>query len=155
MTRHDLMQRQPVATIAEGNVTLEDRTADALARSGRTVMLRGSDVASIAVNEINTNSVKDLPGASENDKKNETMSEQSERRGLVPVIIAGIVAAVGLFCLWSDLSDDSLGRGDGVITSAVASRAGVIVTPSEKPAHLSAPQTAPAFERATVGRGMH
>jgi hypothetical protein len=83
---------------------------------------------------------------STNDKKNETMFPQSKRRELVPVIIAGIVAAAGVFCLWSDLSDESLGRGDGVIRSDVISRAGVIVTPSERPAHLSAPQTAPAFE---------
>lgn len=119
-------------------------------------MLRGSDVALIAVDEFNTNSGTDLPVMSTNDKtKTETMSAQNERRELVPVIIAGIVAAVGLFCLWSDLSDDSLGHGDGMITSAAISRAGVIVTPSEQQGHLSAPQTAPAFKQATVGRVMH
>jgi hypothetical protein len=85
--------------------------------------------------------------------KNDTMPPQNERRELVPVIIAGIVAAIGLFCLWADLRDDSLGRGDGMITSAVLSRSGVIVTPSEPPpGDLAAPLAAPAFEAATVGR---
>jgi hypothetical protein len=107
----------------------------------------------IAVNEFNTNSGTDLRVM--NDRKTETMSAQNERRELVPVIIAGIVAAVGLFCLWSDLSDDSRARGDSVITSTVISRAGVIVSPSEQPGHLSTPQTVSAFEQATVGRVMH
>ena len=40
--------------------------------------------------------------------KNETMPAEDERRELVPVIIAGIVAAIGLFCLWADLRDDLL-----------------------------------------------
>jgi hypothetical protein len=84
--------------------------------------------------------------------KNETMPAEDERRELVPVIVAGIVAAIGLFFLWADLRDDSLGRGDGMITSAVVSRAGVMVTPSELPTHLVMPQTAPASEPSTVGR---
>jgi hypothetical protein len=69
------------------------------------------------------------------------MPAKVERRELVPMIIATIVAAIGAFCLWSDLGNDSLGRGDGMITSAVASRAGATVTPSEPPAHLVVPQT--------------
>jgi hypothetical protein len=73
------------------------------------------------------------------------MAVKDEHRELVPVIIATIVAAMGAFCLWSDLRNDSLGRGDGMITSAVVSRAGAIVTPSEPPAHLVVPQTVPAF----------
>jgi hypothetical protein len=80
------------------------------------------------------------------------MPAKDERRELVPVIIASIVAAIGAFCLWSDLRNDSLGRGDGMITSAVVSRAGVVVTPSERPSHLVVPQTAPASEPSTVGR---
>ena len=80
------------------------------------------------------------------------MPAKDERRELVPVIIASIVAAIGVFCLWSDLRNDSLGRGDGMITSAVVSRAGVMVTPSERPAHLVVPQTVPASEPTTVGR---
>jgi hypothetical protein len=69
------------------------------------------------------------------------MPAEVERRELVPMIIATIVAAIGAFCLWSDLRNDSLGRGDGMITSAVASRAGATVAPSEPPAHLIVPQT--------------
>ncbi len=84
--------------------------------------------------------------------KNETMPAEDERRELIPVIIAGIVAVIGVFCLWSDLRDDSLGRGDGMITSAVVLRTGVIVTPSEPPTHLVMPQTAPVPEPSTVGR---
>jgi hypothetical protein len=81
------------------------------------------------------------------------MPAQDERRELVPVIIASVVAAIGLFCLWADLRDDSLGRGDGMITSAVVSRSGVIVTPSQPPPDdLAVPLAAPAFEPATVGR---
>jgi len=118
-------------------------------------MLRGRNFALIAVNEFNTNSGTDLRVMTANDRKTETMSAQNERRELVPVIIAGIVAAVGIFCLWSDLSDDSRARDDRMITSAVISRAGVIVTPSEQPGDLSTPQTVSAFEQATVGRVMH
>src|ERR1700688_370122 len=68
------------------------------------------------------------------------MPSEDERRELVPVIIAAIVAAIGGFCLWSDLKNDSLGRGDGIITSAVVSRAGAIMTPSEPPAPLFGPR---------------
>jgi hypothetical protein len=80
------------------------------------------------------------------------MPTRDERRELVPVIIATIVAAIGAFCLWSDLRSDSMGRGEGMITSAVVSRAGAIVTPSEPPAQLVVPQTRPASEPSTVGR---
>ena len=113
---------------------------------------RRSNIESIVVNYFKTNSGKDVPV---NRMKNETMPAEDERRELVPVIIAGIVAAIGLFCLWADLRDDSLGRGDGMITSAVVSRTGVIVTPSELPRHLEMPQTAPASELSTVGRVTH
>ncbi|THD47781.1 MAG: hypothetical protein E8A46_23605 [Bradyrhizobium sp.] len=80
------------------------------------------------------------------------MPTKDEPRELVPVIIACIVAAIGAFCLWSDLRSDSLGRGDGMITSAVVSRAGAIVTPSEPPTQLVVPQTVTASEPSTVGR---
>jgi hypothetical protein len=68
----------------------------------------------------------------------------NERRELAPVIIATLVAAIGVFCLWSDLKNDSQDRGDGMITSAVVSRAGAIMTPSQPPVHLMAPQTVPS-----------
>lgn len=79
------------------------------------------------------------------------MPNQNERRELVPVIIATIVAAVGVLCLWSDLRNDSLAREDGMITSAVVSRAGAIAIPSEPPAHLGVPETVVA-EPSTAGR---
>ena len=70
------------------------------------------------------------------------MPPEDERRELVPVIIAAIVAAIGGFCLWSDLKNDSLGRGDGIITSAVVSRAGAIMhSIGTARTHLVAPQT--------------
>jgi hypothetical protein len=57
------------------------------------------------------------------------------------MIIATIVAAIGAFCVWSDVRSDSLlGRGDSMITSAVVSQAGAIVSPSEPSAHLMEPQ---------------
>ena len=80
------------------------------------------------------------------------MPAEEARRELVPMIIATIVAAVSVFFLWSDLRSDSLAGGDGMTTSAVASRAGAIVTRSEPPAGLAAPQTVPASEPSTVGR---
>ncbi len=79
------------------------------------------------------------------------MPAKDERRELVPVIVATIVAALGAFCLWSDLSSDSPDREDGMITSAVVSRAGAIATPSEPPAHLVVPETVRAL-RAVDGR---
>ena len=78
------------------------------------------------------------------------MPAKDERRELVPVIIATIVAAIGAFCLWSDLRNNSLGRGDGMITSAAVSRAGAIVAPSEPPAHLVVQRTVLASEPSTV-----
>jgi hypothetical protein len=91
---------------------------------------------------------------STNDKtETETMSVQNERREFVPLIIGGIVAAVCLFYLWADLRDESPGHGIGGITSTAISRAGATVTPSEQAGDISAPQTAPAVEQATVGRG--
>ena len=79
------------------------------------------------------------------------MPAKDERRELVPVIIATIVATIGLLCLWSDLRNDSLGQGDGMITSAVVSRAGATMAKSERPAHLAVPQTMLASEPSEVG----
>jgi hypothetical protein len=79
------------------------------------------------------------------------MPAKDERRELVPVIIATIVAAIGVLCLWSDLRNDPLSHGDGIITSAVISRAGATVAPSEPPAHLVVPQTVLASEPSKVG----
>jgi hypothetical protein len=101
------------------------------------------------VNYFETNSGKEVPG---NRMKSETMPAKDERRELVPVVIATIVAALGAFCLWSDLRNDSLGHGDGTITSATVARAGVVVTPTERPVHLVVPRTVPVSEPSTVGR---
>lgn len=83
------------------------------------------------------------------------MPAHDERRELVPATIAAIVAAIGAFFLWSDLKSDARGRGDPMITSAVVSRAGAILTPSDPPAHLVVPQTVPAAAPSTVGRAKH
>jgi hypothetical protein len=80
------------------------------------------------------------------------MPAEEELRELASTIITTIVAAIGALCLWSDLRNDSLGRGDGTITSAVASRAGATMAPSELPAHLVLPQTGLASEPSTFGR---
>jgi hypothetical protein len=80
------------------------------------------------------------------------MPAKHERRELIPVMIATAVLGISLFFLWSDLRDDSPGRGDGMITSATVSRAGAIVTPSQPPADLVVPQTVPVSESSTVGR---
>ena len=94
------------------------------------------------VNRFATSSSKrDAPGIKD---ELDEMPAQEERRELVPVIVAGLVAVIGVFCLWSDLKNDSADRGDGMITSAVVSRAGAIMTPSEPPTHLSVPQTVPS-----------
>jgi len=80
------------------------------------------------------------------------MPAEDERQELVPAMIDTIVAAIGAFFLWSDLRNDSLVRGDGMITSTVVSRASAIVAPSEPPAHLVVQQTVLASEPSTVGR---
>ena len=59
------------------------------------------------------------------------MLAKLERREFVPVMIATIVAAIGTLCLWSDLRDDSLDRGEGVVTFEVVSGAGATMAPSE------------------------
>jgi hypothetical protein len=84
--------------------------------------------------------------------KRKTMPAKDERRELIPVTVATIVAAIGLFFIWSDLRSDPLHPGDNMTTSSVVARAGAILTPSERPAHLRAPQTIPASEPSTVGR---
>jgi hypothetical protein len=70
------------------------------------------------------------------------MPARDDRRELVPLIIATIVAAIGVVFLWADLRSDSLGRGDGMVTSAVASQAGATVAPSGPLAHLLVQQSA-------------
>ena len=85
-------------------------------------------------------------------RRSSRMPAQDQRRDLISVTIAVIVAIAGTFFLWADLSSDPRGRGDGMITSAVLERAGVIVTPSEPPSHLVAPATVAASQPSTIGR---
>jgi hypothetical protein len=73
------------------------------------------------------------------------MRAKDERPELVPMIIAALVAVLSGVWLWSDLRTDALNTGDGMITSAVVSRAGAMAIPSDPPADLARPQTAPAF----------
>lgn len=80
------------------------------------------------------------------------MPAKDERRELTPMIIASVVAAIGVFFLWSDLRNEPRGGGDGMITSAIVARAGATITPSEAPLHLRAPQTVRASEPSTIGR---
>jgi hypothetical protein len=75
------------------------------------------------------------------------MPAQDEHRELIPVIIATLVAGIGAFCMWSDLKNDGLDRNDEIITSAVVSRAGAIMIPSEPPVHLFVPQSVKATNR--------
>jgi hypothetical protein len=80
------------------------------------------------------------------------MNAKDERRELVPVIIATIVLAIGVFFMWADLRDDTLSHGDGMVTSAVVSRAGAtLIKSGPPPSPLIVPQTMPASEPSTVG----
>jgi hypothetical protein len=89
---------------------------------------------------------------SEIDEAGEELPVNDERREQGPLIIAAIVAAIGALCLWSDLKSDTLGRGDGIITSEVVARAGATIAPSEQSAHLISRQTVLASEPSTVGQ---
>jgi hypothetical protein len=65
------------------------------------------------------------------------------------MLIATVVAILSGVWLWSDLKSGALNTGDAMITSAVVSRAGAVIIPSNPPAHLAAPQTVPAFRSPT------
>ena len=78
------------------------------------------------------------------------MPAKDERRELVPVTIATIVAAVGVLCLWSDLRNDPLDQGDGMITSAVVLRAGATKCAGGSDLAIVAPHTVLASEPSKV-----
>jgi len=64
-------------------------------------------------------------------------AQRKDQRGLIPVIVAAIVAVVGTAAiLFSDFGpgNESQGSGNGMITAAAVSRASAIVIPSEPPA---------------------
>jgi hypothetical protein len=83
------------------------------------------------------------------------MTAPDERRELIPVTIATIVLAIGLFFIWSDIRDSAPGVGDNMITSSVVTRAGATLTPAEAPTHLVVPQTTFVSTPSTVGRSAH
>jgi hypothetical protein len=62
---------------------------------------------------------------------------------LIPMAIAALVAVMSVTALLLlDFGPNSPhGNADGMITSAVLTRAGAVATPSEKPPHIAAPET--------------
>jgi hypothetical protein len=68
---------------------------------------------------------------------------------LIRMAIAALVAvaSVTALLLLDFVPNNSQGSADGMITSAVLSRAGATVTPSEKPVDIVAPQTIAVSER--------
>jgi hypothetical protein len=75
--------------------------------------------------------------------------QKDQHRELIPMAIASLLtlACVTALLLLDFGPNNSQGHADGMITSAVVSRAGAIVTPSEKPA-IAAPATFAVSERA-------
>ena len=67
----------------------------------------------------------------------------------MPMAIAALVAAASVTALLLlDFGPNSArGNADGMITSAVLTRAGAVATPSEKPTGIAAPATIAASER--------
>ena len=63
-------------------------------------------------------------------------AQRKDRRGLIPVTVAAIVAVLGTaVILFNDFGPSYDSRGSGrMITAAVVSRAGAIEIPSEPPA---------------------
>jgi hypothetical protein len=66
-----------------------------------------------------------------------------QHRELIPMAIAALVAVMSVTALLLlDFGPNSShGNADGMITSAVLTRAGAIATPSEKPTDIAAPRT--------------
>ena len=57
------------------------------------------------------------------------------------------VASVTALLLLDFGPNSSRGSAEGMITSAVLSRAGAIATPSERPTDIAAPETIAVYER--------
>jgi len=72
-----------------------------------------------------------------------------QHRELMPMAIAALVAAASVTALvLLDFGPNGVpGNADGMITSAVLSRAGAIATPSEKPTDIAAPEAIIVSER--------
>jgi hypothetical protein len=75
--------------------------------------------------------------------------QKDQHRELIPMAIASLVtlACVTALLLLDFGPNSSPGNADGMITSAVVSRAGAIATPSEKPTGIAAPETIAASEQ--------
>jgi hypothetical protein len=68
-----------------------------------------------------------------------------DQRELIGMVIAGIVAAIGITgMLLTDLRTKASPDGD-LTTASVLSRVGATSVPSERPLDLGAPKTMPAF----------
>ena len=76
-----------------------------------------------------------------------SVSPKDQHRELIPMAIASLLtlACVTALLLLDFGPGNSTGSADGMITSAVVSRAGAIATPSEKPS-IAAPETIPVSE---------
>jgi hypothetical protein len=74
---------------------------------------------------------------------------KDQHRELMPMAIAALVAvaSVTALLLLDFGPNSSRGNADGMITSAVLTRAGAIATPSEKPTDIAAPATIVVSER--------
>ena len=74
---------------------------------------------------------------------------KDQHKELMPMAIAALVAAASVTALLLlDFGPNSArGNADGMITSAVLTRAGAVATPSEKPTGIAAPATIAASER--------
>lgn len=70
---------------------------------------------------------------------------ERDQRELIGMVIAAMVAAIGVAgMLLTDLRTNA-GPDADLITASVVSRAGATSVPSERPIELGAPKTVPAF----------
>jgi hypothetical protein len=74
---------------------------------------------------------------------------KDQHRELLPMVFAALVAvaSVTALLLLDFGPNSSRGSAEGMITSAVLSRAGAIATPSERPTDIAAPETIAVYER--------
>jgi hypothetical protein len=74
---------------------------------------------------------------------------KDQHRELMPMAIAALVAAASVTALLLlDFGPNSArGNADGMITSAVLTRAGAIATPSERPTDIGVPETIAVSKR--------
>jgi hypothetical protein len=72
-----------------------------------------------------------------------SVHQKDQHAELIPMAIAALVAIVSIatLLLLDFGPNNSQGSADGMITSAVLSRAGAIAIPSERPTDIAAPKT--------------